>query len=254
MNDTLVLCYHAAGPRWPAPMSIHPDRFERQLRSLLDRGYRGERFTDAVQGGPHAGRVVAVTFDDAYRSIFDYARPVLDRLRIPATVFVPTAFADRGRPMSWPGISHWAAGPHADELKPMSWAELRELAAGGWEIGSHTRTHPRLPELDDRHLRGELEGSRADCEERVGARCTSIAYPYGDANRRVAAAAKAAGYAAGGVMSRRLTLHDPWLWPRVGIYRDDDDLRFALKTSPSIRRARIGAVFGVRRSLRRARR
>ena len=30
----------------------------------------------------------------------------------------------------------------------MSWEELGELVEEGWEIGSHTRTHPRLPTLD----------------------------------------------------------------------------------------------------------
>ena len=34
MSDVLVLCYHAVNPSWPAPMSIAPDAFERQLRFL----------------------------------------------------------------------------------------------------------------------------------------------------------------------------------------------------------------------------
>ena len=40
MSDVLVLCYHAVSPSWPAPMSIAPDAFERQLRFLVRRGYR----------------------------------------------------------------------------------------------------------------------------------------------------------------------------------------------------------------------
>ena len=34
----------------------------------------------------------------------------------------------------------------------MSWAELRTLADAGWEIGSHTVTHPHLTQLDDATL------------------------------------------------------------------------------------------------------
>lgn len=248
MSDVLVLGYHAAGPDWPAPMSIRPDRLESQLRMLLDRGYRGVTFTEAVARPPD-GRVVAVTFDDAYRSVYEHARPVLEGLGLPATVFVPTAFAGAERPMSWPGISHWVGGPHERELVPMSWDQLADLVASGWEIGSHTRSHPRLPELPDDALHAELSGSRADCQHNLGVACTSIAYPYADCDRRVAAAAAAAGYAVGCAMSRRPRLSDQMLWPRVGIYRGDSDRRFRLKTSPFVRRARLGTISGVRRNV-----
>ena len=72
------------------------------------------------------------------------------------------------------------------ELAVMGWGELARLAEVGWEIGSHTRTHPGLPRLDDEPLRDELEGSRAEVEEHLGRPCRSLAYPYGDLDGRVA--------------------------------------------------------------------
>jgi peptidoglycan/xylan/chitin deacetylase (PgdA/CDA1 family) len=62
------------------------------------------------------------------------------------------------------------------------------------EIGFHTRGHHRLPSLDDAELTAELTGGRASLERLTGQRLTSIAYPHGAADARVAGAASSAGY------------------------------------------------------------
>jgi peptidoglycan/xylan/chitin deacetylase (PgdA/CDA1 family) len=237
MSDTLVLCYHAVSERWPAALSITPERLEHHLRLLVRRGYRGATFSEAVGGGER-GKTLAVTFDDAFASVLRLGRPVLAELGLPGTVFVPTAFPDAGRPLRWPGIEQWVDGPHGEELEPMSWGELRGLADAGWEIGSHTRTHPHLTQIDDERLADELEGSRADCEARLGLPCRSLAYPYGDVDRRVVAAAAAAGYGAAGALPDRMTPERVLEWPRVGVYHVDAPWRFRLKASAAGRRAR----------------
>jgi peptidoglycan/xylan/chitin deacetylase (PgdA/CDA1 family) len=218
-------------------MSTTPKRFERQLALLARRGYRGVTFTDAVTA-PVRGRVVAITFDDAYRSVLDLGRPILDRFAMPATVFAPTAGVTAGGLLSWPGIDQWLGGPHERELQPMSWQQLRELAAEGWEIGSHTATHPHLTQVDDAALSYELESSKADCESHMDRPCTSLAYPYGDVDERVVAATEGAGYAAAAALPHRLDSRDVLEWPRIGVYRVDDGLRFWLKASPAVMRAR----------------
>ena len=114
MNDTLVLSYHALSKTWPADLALIPAHFEAQLTTLVARGFRGARMHDAIHQ-PGAGRVLAVTFDDAYRSILDVAFPVMQRLGVPGTVFVPTDHAGTERPMSWPGIDRWVGGPHEHE-------------------------------------------------------------------------------------------------------------------------------------------
>ena len=111
---------------------------------------------------------------------------------------------------------------------------LRELAAFGWEIGSHTRNHPRLTKLDGAELELELAGSREDLNSRLDAECRTIAYPYGDVDVRVAEAARLAGYVAGAALSSRLAPLGPLRSPRVGIYRNDRQWRFRLKTAGAI--------------------
>jgi peptidoglycan/xylan/chitin deacetylase (PgdA/CDA1 family) len=241
VSDPLVLCYHAVSAGWDADLSVTPDALERQLGLLHERGYRGTTFEEAVTSPP-ARRTVAVTFDDAYRSVIRLARPLLDALGWPASVYVPTAFAGSERPMSWPGIDHWAESPQAHELVPMSWHELRELASTGWEVGSHTSTHPHLTQLDDSELDRELRESRSECEQQMGRACPTIAYPYGDVDDRVVAAARAAGYRHGGALPAKHHRPRPLEWPRIGVYHADGDLRFRLKASPLVGRMRAGRL------------
>ncbi len=237
MNDVIVLCYHAVSVDWEADLSTTPARLERQLELLVRRGYRGATFTEAT-GPPTNRRTVAVTFDDAFRSVFELARPILERFELVATVFVPTDFIDAGGQLRWSGIDQWRGGPHEHELAPMSWEELRALHAAGWEIGSHTGAHPHLTEVDDATLQSELTRSKAVCEQNLGQPCSSLAYPYGDVDARVVGATKLAGYSAAAALPRRLDERGALEWPRVGVYRADDDLRFRLKLSPALRRLR----------------
>lgn len=236
MSDVLVLSYHAVSERWPAALSVTPERLETQLRLIVSRGYRGRTFSDAVHGDT-GERVVAVTFDDAFRSVLDHALPILSRLGLPATVFVPTDFPDGG-PMTWPGIDMWLGGEHEGELLPLSWDDLRRLAGAGWEIGSHSCSHAFLSRLGQAELERELDESRRRVEQELGRACLSLAYPYGDHDDRVVRAAAAAGYQAGCTVPRRLTRPAPLAWPRIGVYHDNSQLAFRAKVSPALRRFR----------------
>jgi peptidoglycan/xylan/chitin deacetylase (PgdA/CDA1 family) len=234
--DVLVLCFHAISPSWPAPLSTTPERFARQIEHLARRGYRGVTFGEAVGGAPD-GKVVAVTFDDGYRSVGELARSVLDRVGWPGTVFVPTDHVGTGRPMAWPGIDEWLGGRHEHELVGHDWDELRQLRDAGWEIGAHTCSHPLLTTLADAALARELRDSKAIVERELGS-CSSIAYPYGDVDPRVVRATAAAGYAFGAALPERPHAPRPLEWPRVGVYHVDDLRRFRLKVAPLARTVR----------------
>jgi peptidoglycan/xylan/chitin deacetylase (PgdA/CDA1 family) len=237
LRDVLVLAYHAVSESWPAALSVTPGQFERQLEILSRWGYQGATFSQAVLAPP-ASRTVAITFDDAYLSVYDRARPLLARYGFPGTVFVPTAFAGLDGPMAWPGIDQWLGGEHESELTPMDWDRLRDLAHRGWEIGSHTHSHPRLTGLGDDALAEELLRSRRECERRLDGPCQSLSYPYGDHDARVVDATRTAGYATACTLPARIHASQPLRWPRVGVYHEDVPGRFRLKASPTVRRAR----------------
>jgi peptidoglycan/xylan/chitin deacetylase (PgdA/CDA1 family) len=237
-GDLLVLCYHAVSPTWDADLSVTPQALEWQLSRLVRGGYRGATFADATRSPNPRGRTLVVTFDDAFESVHRLARPILARLGLPATVFVPTRQALRDEPMSWPGVEQWLDGAHAGELRGMSSDQLRELAADGWELGAHTRTHACLPDVSDEELEAELSGSKEDVERELGVSCRTAAYPYGAADDRVCAAARAAGFEAAAGLSSDLRRASRFYWPRVGIYHEDGRRRFRLKISRAVRLAR----------------
>jgi peptidoglycan/xylan/chitin deacetylase (PgdA/CDA1 family) len=248
-EDLIVLCYHAVSPSWPADLSVTPEALDRQLAELARRGYRGARFSDALSEEPD-DRVVCITFDDGYRSVLELAKPLLDRHGYPGTIFIPTDWPGESRPMRWPGIDNWLGTPHEHELSALTWQELGELADAGWEVGSHTGSHPHLPELDDAALARELCDSKARVESELSRPCTSLAYPYGDTDTRVVDGAHKAGYRWAGTIPRVLSSPNPLTWPRAPIYHDDDMRRFNTKVSPSLRRLRASPLG---RSLDRAR-
>jgi len=229
----LILCYHAVSDEWPAQMAVTRQRFEEQLRLLVGRGYRGATFTEAVLAPPHR-RTLAVTFDDGFRSVLEHAAPVLRELGLPGTIFVPTDLIGLGRAMQWHGVGDWRRSGHASELVPLEWDELRALAAEGWEIGSHTRTHPRLLMLADDALAEELGESRSRLERELGAPCRSLAYPFGEADARVIEAARAAGYEAAGGLPTSFRKVSPLAWPRTGVWRSDGPFSFRLKVSSGV--------------------
>jgi peptidoglycan/xylan/chitin deacetylase (PgdA/CDA1 family) len=236
-SETLVLCYHGVSESWESELAVTPAQLEEQVGTLLGRGYEAVGFREAVLAPP-ARRTLSITFDDAYLSVYDLARPILSGLGVPASVYAPTDWIGRSEPMRWDGIEGWLGTPDERELTPMTWGQLGELRDEGWEVGSHTCSHPRLTEVDDERLRTELEKSRAACAEALGGPSDTIAYPYGDVDDRVVAAAAAAGYRAGGALPHAPHAESALRWPRVGVYRWDGRRRFGLKASPTVRRLR----------------
>lgn len=247
----LIVAYHAVSSSWRSPLAITESALRSQLEYLHHSGYVGLTFADAerrTRDGTLPRRSVVVTFDDGYASNL-LAAPILAEFGYPATVFVVTGFTDSGAALSWYGIEDEQRSAAA-ELRPLTWGELADLRADGWEIGSHTVTHPLLPGLSGRELREQLEQSRGSIADRLGG-CETLAYPYGVADARVADAARAAGYLAACVLTGAHFTDEPYRRPRVGLSAADTGRRLRLKVS--------GVGLGFRRSpvalaIRRARR
>ena len=249
MTDLLVLCYHAVSPTWPAALSVTEPALEEQMAELARRGYRGGTFTDAV-AAPEHGRTVVVTFDDSYRSVLERAKPILDRWGFPGTLFVPTDWIGSRDPMQWPGIDRWLGTQWEPDLHSLTWDELRGLADGGWEIGSHTCSHPRLTSLGDAELVRQLADSKAALESGLQRACSSLAFPYGDVDGRVEAATSASGYECAGSIPRVLYPPRAMSWPRTPIFHRDSLKRFRSKVSPRLRQARATRAGAALDSLR----
>lgn len=115
---------------------------------------------------------LAITFDDGYADNFEYAAPVLERYRLPATFFVVSDW------MGTQTVAWWDRARHQAQSW-MTWDQVRDLQARGFEIGAHTRTHIDLGAAREPEAREEIAGSRRRLEEELGAKVQSFAYPYG---------------------------------------------------------------------------
>jgi peptidoglycan/xylan/chitin deacetylase (PgdA/CDA1 family) len=255
MNDLMILCYHAVSETWPSDFAVSPDHLDGQLRRLLRRGYRPLSLSEALRDR-RGGKILVVSFDDAFASVFERALPVTAALGVPATIFVPTSYVASPRAMQWSSLDRWAGTPYEDELRCMDWEQLRRLADAGWEIGSHTDTHAKLTELSEAELDAELSESKRRCEEGLGRPCESLAYPFGAYDRRVMARVRAAGYAAAVILDGQLAIppgslvrpgrpREMYGLLRAGVYRHDSYLRLAAKTSVLARRMRASRPFRV---------
>jgi peptidoglycan/xylan/chitin deacetylase (PgdA/CDA1 family) len=182
-----ILCYHRVA-RDRGDLAVSPRDFRRQIELLLAFDARVVRLAElprllAEQPGE---RFVCLTFDDGYRDFEDEALPVLREAGVPATLFVTTGFASGTTRMSW----------YKEPRPLLGWADLERLATEELvELGAHTRTHPDLRLLSGEEAREEIEGCRAELEERLGVRPASFAYPAGLFSDRERRLVEAAGYA-----------------------------------------------------------
>jgi len=236
----LVLCYHAISDEWTDGLAVPARALEGHVTALLRIGYRG-----APSGAPHPlpPGTLHVTFDDAYRSV-RAVLPTLRRLGVPVSIFAATAFADDGGVLDIPELRGRADG-REDELSTMTWDMLAAAADEGVTIGSHSVSHPHLPSLSDDALRRELRESRQRIEDRLRRPCLTVAYPFGEHDARVRAAATAAGYAVGYGLDRPGGDIDRFAVPRIDVYRADSRARVIVKALPTGR-----PVVAARRALR----
>ncbi len=226
MTPGLVVCYHGASDRWRHLLALPPATIERQVRRLVARRFRPVSAAEVLS---RRGRVLHVTFDDALRSILDVL-PRLEALRVPVTVFACSGLA--GRVLDVPELREEAA-TNPEELRTLTWDELRGLAERGIELGAHTVSHPHLPRLSDQELAAELRESRERVEDEIGRPCRFVAYPYGEGDPRVFAAARRAGFE-GGFMLLSGDARDPYAFPRADLYPRDTGGAFLLKTEPAL--------------------
>ena len=228
---SVVLAYHALGPTPDAPLRnsfVPVEVFEHQM-NFLARRRRVVGLDEIVDGPAEAGPPrVAITFDDAYRSVLTRAVPVLERHGFPATVFAPTAWlGDRNR---------W--DPECDlELDLMTGEELVELRDRGFEVGSHGHRHIDLSRATEEEIRDDLRASVSRIAELLGDPPRHLAYPYG----RSGEAARRAVQDAGFKEAFALEWEDgPFARSRTPIFPRDSGWRFAFKAS--------GRYAGFRRS------
>lgn len=227
-----VLTYHAIGECDDDRYGLFVSRaeFEAQL-AFLERFARVVDLATLVSGrvprGPRP--VVAITFDDGYRSVLEHAAPLLARHRFPATMFVPTSFLG--------GRNEWDP-PVRCPLDVVTAVELLELERAGFRVESHGSGHGDLGAMSEDEVERDLRDSISALGEALGRRPSLVAYPYGRSSPAAERVAERLGFDAAFTVER--PHRGRFAWGRVGVGPGDGKALFALKVS--------GAYLAVRRS------
>ena len=190
-----VLVYHNLGPQARGKLILATQRFEEQMQYLKQEGYtvislrQFLEFTSLRRQLPP--KSVLLAFDDGYKSFRQYAYPVLKSLGFTATLFVYTDYVGAGR-------------------NALSWTDLRELAAEGFDIQAHTKTHADLrrgagesTEQHEKRMQAELAQPNVLLRQHLGRPANVLAYPYGYWDEAVLEQARRHGYVAAFTVRRQ---------------------------------------------------
>jgi peptidoglycan/xylan/chitin deacetylase (PgdA/CDA1 family) len=185
-----ILMYHKLGPR-PAGVrlkGLYVGRrlFARQLRELRQAGYRSCDYDALGNGVASQPDRIGITFDDGYVNVLrDGLKPLADH-GFQALQYIVADHIGRG--------NDWDL-PEGEAYEPlMDAGQLREWLAAGHLIGSHTRSHAKLPEISPEQAREEITSSKKKLEDLFGVPVTHFCYPYGFWNERVRDLVIEAGY------------------------------------------------------------
>ena len=199
-----ILMYHAirtapADARLPS-LFVRPKEFAAEVRGLRRAGYNAvtlQQVWDAWHHGAALPRKpIVFSFDDGYASQVSIALPVLRRA-------------------GWVGVLNLALD-WVDDIGGE--AAVRRLIDAGWEIDSHTRTHPDLTRVSAQQLADETAGARAEITRRFGVPANFFCYPSGRYDARVVAVVRKAGYLAATTVKRGFaTPANPFTLARVQV-------------------------------------
>jgi len=217
-SGAVILAYHSIGTNGRS-FTVSPAAFERQMQWLKDSGCNIislDELTRYRATGQIPPGTVAITFDDGYEDNCTNAFPVLQRYRVPATIFVTTGDLT-GKKVS------------LRPLAKMSDAQLRLLHESGLvTIEPHSDTHPTFTEISDGEIEREVRESKAYLESLLQKNCRHFAYPRGHhseaAHRVLARCGISFGYGFG--RGRVQPLDNPYALMRNGIAADTSFAEF----------------------------
>jgi peptidoglycan/xylan/chitin deacetylase (PgdA/CDA1 family) len=222
-----ILCYHSVQPCWESPLAVEPDAFLRQVDWLREHR-RLLPVSEALPRLDASGRLpsgeAALTFDDGFAALHEHLLPVVERTRLPATVFlVAQTLTPQGQPVDWVDT------PGTEPLSTLTLDQVLEMQEAGVDFQSHSWAHLRLTELSEAECVTDLRDSRDLLEDLLGRPVTLLAYPRGLHTPHVRRAARRAGFTHAFALPEGREEPEDHAVPRVGIYRGNSQLTLRVK-------------------------
>ncbi len=215
-----VLLYHHVSNDTPASTSVTPEVFASHLKLLERGGYEVVSLERIVRtlldGGVLESNWVAITFDDAYKSVLTDALPELQRRGWPFTVFISTDFIDQRYGLY------------------LNWDELRLLESQGGLMANHSRSHEHLVRIRPQEsaekwltrVTGEVIQAQGRLDAELDHPARLFAYPYGEFSGDLARLMRSLGFSAFGQQSGPVgSTSIPYAIPRFPLAGGFDDVK-----------------------------
>lgn len=160
---------------------------------------------------------ISITFDDGYADIFRFVFPLLQEFGFPAGMFIIV--------------------DNIGKYGYVDYGQLKEMSANdAVTIGSHTVTHPYLPDLGPQELRYEIGESKRILEDSLGVKIDFFSYPWGGFTPEVQEIVRDSGYQA--AFTTNMKINDKYLAgdnlyaiKRLTMAENDSYIRFLVKVS-----------------------
>ncbi len=232
MNKFLILMYHMISEpvsAEQAQLACSPRLFRTQLTLLKSQGYSFYHLSDVIEwlkkNQPIPERSIVITMDDGYQDNYENAFPILNELKVPATIFLATALIGE--------TNRWINNETFANKAMLSWQQIEEMRTHGIRFGGHTKNHVRLTEVDDKTALDEITQCKSAIENRLGEKINYFAYPYGLFKQEHKEMVKEAGFTAScstqsgfnGLDADILALR------RIDVHGSDNESRFMRKIS-----------------------
>lgn len=181
-RSAVVLLYHRFGEDNLPTTNIRLEQFDAHVEELVSGGYNVVPLSTVLQHlkdrTPMPEKTVAITVDDAYKSVFTEGWPRLKAAGLPMTLFVATDPVD------------------SSSSNYMSWDDIRALQADGVEIANHTASHLHMIHEGWEASRADIERASERFEAELGTVPTVFAYPYGEYSPAIRDEIEAMGFEA----------------------------------------------------------
>ena len=165
-DSAVVVVYHRFNEPAFESSSIRLEQFKAHILELKKGQYNVRPLSeiiDSINSGKRLrDRTIGLSVDDAFRSFYDVAWPLLKAEKMPVTLFVSTDVVDRQ-----------ASGY-------MTWDQIREVQNDGVTVGSQTKSHKHLPLLPIGDVKMEIDRANNRLATELGIKPSLLAYPYGE--------------------------------------------------------------------------
>lgn len=176
-SSAVILQYHHVSDDTPYSTSITPKQFKKHIQWLKDNNFKVLSLPELVstlKNNKEFKQInnVAITFDDANRSVCEIAWPVLKKYKLPFTLFISTEAVEN------------------NFQSQCTWADLKEMHESGLMTpANHSHRHLNMvssPLLHDSNwtslMQNEVLKAQQLIEQRIGHTSMFFAYPFGEYN------------------------------------------------------------------------